>query len=68
MRSDILDKARTDLSAVQKEHASLVHKAAATVRASRSKLEAAQLRVRDLEFSAVAALVATDKERTLQRR
>lgn len=68
LRSDILDKARADLSRVQKEHASLVHKAYAQVKQSKQKLDQAQRRVRDLEFAAVSAEIATNKERAQERR
>jgi hypothetical protein len=68
MRSDILDKARRDLAAIQKEHASTVHRAAATVKASRQRFDAAKRRVMDLEFAAVSAEIATNKERAQERR
>lgn len=66
MRSDILDKARADLAAVQKEHASTVHRAAATVKSSKQRFDAAKRRVMDLEFAVVSASAAmeADKRRT----
>jgi hypothetical protein len=66
MRSDILNKARADLSAIQKEHASTVHRAYATVQASKKRYDAAKKRVMDLEFAAVSAeaSIAADKRRT----
>lgn len=68
MKSDLLDKARAELSLCAREHASTVHQAHATVVASKKRYEAAKKRVMDLEFAAVAAEVATNKERALQRR
>jgi hypothetical protein len=65
MRSDILDKARADLAAVQKEHASLVHKAYVQVKASKAKYDASKKRVMDLEFAVITAeaSIAADKRR-----
>lgn len=66
MRSDILDKARADLSRAQKEHASLVHKAHQQVNASKAKYEAAKKRAMDLEFAVISAeaAMAAEKRRT----
>jgi hypothetical protein len=66
VRSDILEKARKDLAAVERDHASLVSSAARSVRASKLKLDAAQRRVRDLEFSVVSAeaAIAAEQRRT----
>lgn len=68
MRSGILEKARKDFATVERDHASLVTNAARSVRASKSKLDAARRRVMDLEFAAVSAEVATNKERAQERR
>lgn len=68
MRSDILDKARADLVAAQKEHANLVSKAHQQVKASRAKYDAAKKRVMDLELSAISAEIAMRKERAQERR
>ena len=65
MRSDILDKARADLALVEREHASLVHKAYQQVKASKAKYDAGQRRVRDLELAVISAeaSIAADKRR-----
>lgn len=65
MRSDILDKARADLALVERQHASIVHKAHQQVKASKAKYDAAKKRVMDLEFAVISAeaAIAAEKRR-----
>jgi hypothetical protein len=48
-----LDDARAERDRLQREHHSTVTRAAADVRASKAKLQAAEAKVRDIEFAVV---------------
>lgn len=68
MRYEILEKARAERDRIERDHASTVHKANVAVRASRTKLDAAKKRVRNLEFAAMQAELAMQAERAQERR
>jgi len=65
MKSDLLESARRIRDAVLKDHQQIVHKAASAVRASKTKYEAAQKQVRDLELAVITAeaAIAADMRR-----